>query len=225
MTQVWAIIVQKGGAGKTTLSLHAAIALVGMGKAVEILDVDPQQIAARWTVQRKGRAPLCTPIVAAQIFDVLDGIRNKSDTEIVIVDTSPRADRDSQIVASAADFIIVPVRPSTLDIPAVLDTLELLDEAGHRDKTVLVLNAVAISTDEGAMAASYLRKLGWKLSPYILSERVDYRRPLLIGKGLTEAKKSGKAVTELKGLVKWLIKEANATQETNHGKKPARKAS
>lgn len=211
--QTWAVIAQKGGAGKTTLSLHTAIALAQMRKRVQLLDVDPQQSAARWAAQHKNLPPPATSIVAPQIFDILERLRDKGATDIVIVDTSPRADRDSLTVANAADFIIVPVRPSTLDFPAVEDTLALLDRAGHMGKTVTVLNAVATSTDEGEMAAAYLRRLGPELCPFMLGERVDYRRSLLLGKGITEAKRSGEAVKEITGMTKWLVKKANAAQE------------
>ena len=225
MTQVWAVIAQKGGAGKTTLSLHTAIALGQMGKVVEILDVDPQSSAYRWSQQRKGKPPVCTAIVAPQIFDVLEQIRHKGKTDIVIVDTSPKADRESLICANAADFIIVPARASVLDLPAVEDTLGLLDRAGYLAKTVLVLNAVAPRTDEGSEAAVYLRKLGAELCPFRLGERVDYRRSLLVGKGITEVKTKSKAVTEMNALTKWLLKKANATQENLDGKaKLVRKA-
>jgi chromosome partitioning protein len=219
--QVWAIIAQKGGAGKTTLSLHVAIALTQMGKRVHILDVDPQQSAARWGAQRKGKPPAMTPIVAPQVYDVIERLRDKGATDIVIVDTSPRADRESLIVADAADFIIVPARPSALDLPSVEDTLGLLDRAGHVHKAVVVLNAVASSTDEGELAAAYMRTLGPELCPYMLGERVDYRRSLLVGKGVTEAKKSGEAVREITGLSKWMLKKANSMEGANV-KKPSK---
>lgn len=225
MMQVWAMLAQKGGAGKTTLSLHVAIALGQMGKSVQILDVDPQSSAYRWSMQRKGKPPVCTAIVAPQIFDVLDQIRNKGETDVVIVDTSPRADRDSMIVANAADFIVVPVTPSVLDLPAVEDTLELLRRGGYHSKATLVLNAVAAKTDEADQAAAYLRKLGPEVCPFRLGWRVDYRRSLLVGKGVTEAKTKSPAVREMVALTKWLLKKANATQEVRDGQgKPVRKA-
>ena len=222
--QVWAVIAQKGGAGKTTLALHTSIALAQMNHSVEVLDVDPQQSAARWAVQRKKRPPLVTPIVAPQIFDMLDRIRAKN-VDIVVVDTSPRADRESLIIASAADLIIVPARPSPLDFPAVEDTLDLLRGAGHLHKTVTILNAVAAKTDERVQAAAYLAKLGPELCPHALGERVDFRRSLLIGQGITEAKKKSPAVKEMLAVTKWLIKKADATQEAKDGQgKSIRKA-
>lgn len=223
MTQVWAVIAQKGGAGKTTLSLHVAIALAEHNQTVELLDVDPQASAYKWTVQRKGLPPVATPIVAAQIFDVLERVRHRS-TDIVIVDTSPRADRESLIVANAADMIIIPARPSPLDMPAVHDTIQLLDRAGCLDKAVLLLNAVATSTNEGDMAAQYLKKLGPELCPFWIGERVDLRHALLNAQGVTEAKPTSVAAKEIISATKWLLKRSKALQEgQTDGKKPVRK--
>ena len=226
MTQAWAVIAQKGGAGKTTLSLHIAIALTQMARTVELIDVDPQASAYKWSLQRKDKPPRVTPIVAAQIYDVLDQIRHRG-TEVAIVDTSPRADRESLIIANAADFIIVPVRPSPLDFPAVNETLDLLHRAGQLEKAVLLLNAVAASTDEGEMAMGYMKKLGPTVCPHWISERVDFRRSLLLGQGITEAKKKSAAVKEIGLVTKWLVKQADTTQEAKNGGKgrSVRKAS
>lgn len=226
MTQVWAVIAQKGGAGKTTLSLHIAIALAGYDRRVELLDVDPQSSAHRWAVQRKGLAPATKAIVAAQIFDEVERIRHKASTDIVIVDTSPRADRDSLIVANAADFIIVPVRPSPLDFPALIDTLTLLKNSGCDDKAVVLLNAVASATNEGDLAAAYVKKLGADLCPFWIGERVDFRHALLTGQGVTEAKPQSAAAKEILAATKWLLKHANYEGKADgKGNKSVRKAS
>jgi len=43
-----AVISQKGGAGKTTMSVHVAVAAVQAGENVVIIDLDPQTNAASW---------------------------------------------------------------------------------------------------------------------------------------------------------------------------------
>ena len=49
-----AIISQKGGAGKTTLALHLAVASEQAGKSAAIIDLDPQASASRWKDRRQG---------------------------------------------------------------------------------------------------------------------------------------------------------------------------
>ena len=80
--------------------------------------------------------------------------------DLVIIDTSPRADRDCIEICRRADFVIVPVRPSVMDIPAVEETMALIDKAGQRHKSVIVLNAVPSNTSEGQEAGEVLAQIG-----------------------------------------------------------------
>jgi chromosome partitioning protein len=47
-----AFLNQKGGVGKTTLSLHVAGAWAARGKRVVVIDADPQSSALDWSEQR-----------------------------------------------------------------------------------------------------------------------------------------------------------------------------
>ena len=52
-----AIISQKGGAGKTTLSVHLATAAALAGHNAAIIDLDPQGTAASWGDRAKPKRP------------------------------------------------------------------------------------------------------------------------------------------------------------------------
>ena len=53
-----AIISQKGGAGKTTLSVHLATVAALSGHSAAIIDLDPQGTAASWGDRRQADRPL-----------------------------------------------------------------------------------------------------------------------------------------------------------------------
>ena len=55
---VVAILSEKGGAGKTTLSVHLATAAQLAGRASFILDLDPQGSAFSWAERRQAEQSL-----------------------------------------------------------------------------------------------------------------------------------------------------------------------
>src|SRR4051794_29451859 len=115
-----ALVCQKGGAGKTTLAIHLATEAAAHGLRTLLLDVDPQASAARWADRRKP-GPIDVD-VAVESPARLDSALQQAEREgydLVVVDTAPHADQGALRVARLADLIIVPVRPSILDLDAM----------------------------------------------------------------------------------------------------------
>jgi chromosome partitioning protein len=55
--QTIGVVSQKGGAGKTTLSVHLAVAAQQEGYRVAIIDLDPQATARKWGYKRQEAEP------------------------------------------------------------------------------------------------------------------------------------------------------------------------
>jgi chromosome partitioning protein len=197
--RTWALVSQKGGSGRSTLTVHLAVAAVEAGKTVLVVDIDPQKNALRWSSVRGKDKP---PLIIGAIVPELDRILANAETQgadLAIIDTSPRADRDSIEIARKSDVVIVPARASIFDIPAAEDTMELLKAAGMDSKAVIVLNAIAARTHEGEDAAAFLKEK-YGLEPFRIGERTDFRQALNNGLGITEYTPKSKATQELLNL-------------------------
>src|SRR5688572_11309298 len=105
--RTWAVINQKGGSGKTTIALHLATHADKAGINAAVIDVDPQQSAAKWAAIRDAPTPRVVSIVVPDLVRTLAGLASDQ-IDLAIIDTSPRADRDLMDVAAKVDLIIIP---------------------------------------------------------------------------------------------------------------------
>lgn len=109
---------QKGGTGKTTLSFLLAETLSRAGKRVAVRDDDPQKSLTQ--VVEETRADGKTKI---EIWDK----SRVGDFDFIVVDTQPRLDsRVLQESIREADRLILPLKPSMVDIRATLPAVEMV---------------------------------------------------------------------------------------------------
>lgn len=201
--RVLALLSQKGGAGKTTLSTHLAVAL-GRGRQVVLVDTDPQRSAARWWHTREAEAPELVEAAAGGIAPTLRTVRAK-DADLVVVDSMPSVVSDIGTIARAADPELIPCRPSILDLQAVGGTVELVKAA--RVAAAIVLNAVP--SPRGAGEASITVEARRTLAQYglpVLAETVGHRavrgHALAAGLAVEEFDPSSRAATEIRRLAR-----------------------
>ena len=118
-----ALVSMKGGSGKTTAAVHIAVAAAQQGLNVAVLDTDPQQSAAKWGDRRAAALPVVLTVPPSRLAAELQRCADAG-TDLAIIDTPPRAGSDNaaQVAARVADLVLLPCRPSVLDVEAVADT-------------------------------------------------------------------------------------------------------
>jgi chromosome partitioning protein len=195
--RVWAVMSTKGGSAKSHTTIHLAVAAAGQRLRVAVFDTDPQATIARWA---GGRAQQTNPLVVQCAVSRLPvEVLNVATYDLAIIDTSPRSDRDFLDVAGLAGLIIIPVRPTVVDLAALEDTLRLIGMAKKTRRSVMFLSVVPTGTDEGDEAAAIVEKMG-RLIPQRLWDRVDFRRSVTAGQGVTEYAPKSKAAAEATAL-------------------------
>lgn len=202
--QIIAVISQKGGSGKTTLTLNLAITAARAGKQVVVIDIDPQQSSARWARVRKHETPVIISGHATNL-DALIGKAHDAGAELVLIDTAPSSESAALTAAKAADLLIVPCRPSNLDLDAVGDTVNIAKLA--RKPGLFVLNGCQAGSSLADDAAEALGDYALPLAPVRIGHRVAFVKSLAKGLGVVEADPRSTAAKEIRQLYTSTIKK------------------
>jgi chromosome partitioning protein len=196
---------QKGGAGKSTLTIHLAVAWSCAGRKVAIVDIDPQASISHWDERRGGNGNGELPHVVK-----LSGWRTQGEVErlgrehdIVLIDSPPHADTDARIAVRAARLVIVPMQPSLMDLWATQATLEMAK--AERRPALIVLNRVPPRSRAAEEVAGEVASIGAPLADARIGNRVALASALHRGKGITEYEASSTAAHEIEALAKEIL--------------------
>lgn len=201
-----AIISQKGGAGKTTVATHLAVAAEILGFNTALFDLDPQASASSWSDKRNNPSPAVVSAQAARLPGLLEQAAAQS-AHLVIIDSAPNADAASLAAARAADLILIPCRPAAFDLNAIGTTLNLAAVAGK--PAYVLLNAVPPLGRVGEEARRALEDAGVKVAQPVLHQLVAYSHAVNDGRTAQELDARSKAASEIEALFAWVRKHAN----------------
>jgi chromosome partitioning protein len=193
-----AIISQKGGAGKTTIAIHLAVAAEKRGMKTALFDLDPQASASSRSDKRNQPAPAVVPAQAGRLPGLLEQAKGQS-ADLVIIDSPPNADAASLAAAQAADLILVPCRPSAFDLNAIGTTLSLLAIVAGKPAYV-VLNAVPPLGNVGELARRALEECGVEVAAPVLYHLVAFAHAVNDGRTAQELGPKSKAALEIDAL-------------------------
>ena len=200
--RVLALLSRKGGSGKTTLATHLAVAFGVTGRRVMLIDCDAQASATAWGGLREAEAPVLAQSPPAGLRAAL-GEARKSGINLAVIDSAPGVGPDIDPIVKVADLVLVPCRPSVLDLFAINQTVAAIKAA--RVPAGIVLNAcppprgvgeASVTTDARRVLADY----GLPILAETVGERVSLRHALSAGLAVNEFDPASRASVEIAAL-------------------------
>ncbi len=204
---VVAVVSQKGGSGKTTLTGHLSVqaSLSGNGP-VAIVDTDPQGSLAAWWNERETEEPAFVQTNLQDLNGHLDNLR-QAGVKMVVVDTPPAITSAIHDVIKVADYVVVPTKPSPHDLRAVGATVKLIQSCNK--PLVFVLNDASPRAKITFEAAIALSQHG-TVAPVTIHHRTLYASSMIDGRTAMELEPNGQSATEIHGLWEYLNARLNS---------------
>lgn len=197
---VIAFVTQKGGSGKTTLCLNLAVAGEACGARCLILDLDPQGTAEAWYQDRQAATPRLARAGAGDLPRALELARGQGYSH-VLLDTPGRDEPAVAAAIRAADFCLVPCRPTPADMKATPTTIGTIRRLGRRAAFVLTQTPPrGHRTREAELGLSVLGPS----APVAVVARTAFQDAQGAGLGVTEYEPEGKGAEEIRDLWAWL---------------------
>ena len=223
---------QKGGSGKTTLSMQLAGTLTRRGNRVLVVDADPQGTAMRWAASAEDDKPFPASVVGLSAASAKVHREVKKfigDYQYIIIDCPPAA--DSPVPQSAllvADLALVPTIPSPLDMWAAVGIRQVIENVSEINETLiarLVVNQCQPNTTLAKEVLEILPEFGIDLCKTFIRQRTVYRQSAVFGQTVHDfGAKAAPAVEEVEALADEVLillhaKGAKATVSANSGGK------
>jgi chromosome partitioning protein len=188
-----ALLAQKGGTGKTTLTLHFAVEAQRHGSRVAVVDADIQQSAAKWALRRETAEPLVVkarPAGDTPLDEILTLCRDDARNH-VFVDTMPRVEDQVLEVAKLASYVVIPTAPSPVDIEALEPTVDVVSRVGV--PACILLNNCRPGSSINTQAARVLEGYGLPICPVLIFRRAAMADAFTDGRAVVELEPEGKA--------------------------------
>ena len=201
---------QKGGCGKTTITMNLAPAIAKSGVRVLVVDGDPQGTSTRWAASANEEAPFPTHVIG------LANTTNKAHQEIkkfidnydyILVDCPPSVENpftDSALLV--ADLALVPIKPTPADLWAAVGIKKVIKSASNFNESLLsrIVVSMGQSNSMSKDVSDIMDEFGIEKLNTKIYQRTVYTQATLRGGSVFDFKDE-KAISEISRLAKEVL--------------------
>jgi len=198
----------KGGSAKTTVASCLAVRAAA-DAPVAMLDLDPQQSLSEWHGRRGSPSNPALIDGAERASDAVETLRMTTSYEYVFMDGPPGALLVTEDAVRCATLVVVPLRPSGLDVGASRDAIQLCQDAG--------VPLVAVIADRGQHdgkleqhARTTLERWGVTVADTAIAHRTQYVNAVTTGS--TGPEKDRRAAEEIDRLWAEIVAKLRETR-------------
>jgi chromosome partitioning protein len=206
MSLIVSFLNQKGGVGKSTLSINVAACLAMLGQRVLLIDADKQGTASYWASLRDETAFQIVSMARENM--ARDALKLAADFDFTIIDGPPQAETISRSCIVASDLVVVPIEPGGASRWSSELTVRQLKEAQELKPTLKCgfvvsrkIGATVLGRDTRIMAAD----AGIPMFDTDIEQRIAYAEALTMGKTIFEWSGGGPAVIDIQNLTHELL--------------------
>lgn len=192
---------RKGGIGKTTISVHLAVCGARSGASVLLIDTDPQGSAAQWWNAREKDDVHYLSVSPADLKATLAEIEG---IDYVIIDTPPIVNDSISALVRESGLVLIPCRPSQLDINSIGATVDLV--AAEGTKMAFVCNGAAHRARLATETVALLSEHG-PVSPSTLHQRTEFARSMANGSTVLDDNPDGLSAAEVEKLWSFVTRQ------------------
>ena len=202
-----ALVGNKGGAGKTTLSVNLAAGLARQAPTA-VVDADPQGSAYQWSAFYESDNTIPVYQATENLADMARQLLEEY--QYVIFDCPPSVHApQTKSVLEFGDTAVIPVQPSPVDLWATIHIEEAVASAREVNpalRALLVINQLEIRTTLSRLVREALSEISLPVADTALRRRAIYRNSALEGKSIFDMGRRGEdAAEELKQLIQEII--------------------